>query len=349
MEDRLVAEVAEVTERRGLPSPDDVEQDALTEGVVGDDHLLDVQRLEGLVEDDRPAQDDVGPPRVEARHLEPVGGSGPTGEVVHDHCQLLGREGGPAELAHRVLTRPGPNHLGDVHDGARRPDGDLEPAGVGDHARRLHDVAAHVVPGLLDGALLDRLLGEEALAHPDGADLEAAGVEHLAAEADDELGRAAADVDDEDALVEHRNRLEDTEVDEARLLDARDHLDAHPRFLAGALEEFGAVVGLTHRARGDGVHLCIRGVGDPPEAGEGGDTAVDRLGRQLLHLARARPQPHDLLLAVEDLEAVVARRAGDDEVEAVGPQVDGGDGRSRFVRRAHPRDATGPNVRWLSL
>ena len=163
----------------------------------------------------------------------------------------------------------------------------------------------------------------------------------------DELGRAAADVDDEDPLVEDGHRLEHTEVDEAGLLDAGDHLDVHPGFVAGPLRGTRRGSSASRTALvATAWTSASGGVGDPAEAGEGGDAAVDGLGRQLLHVARARPEPHDLLLAVEDLEAVVARRAGDDEVEAVGPEVDGGDGRSRFVRRAHPRDATGPNVRW---
>ena len=66
---------------------------------------------------------------------------------------------------------------------------------------------------------------EEAVGEPDGAELEAAGGERLALLADEQLGRAAADVDEEQPPVEHRHRLQHAEVDQAGLLGAGDHLD----------------------------------------------------------------------------------------------------------------------------
>ena len=55
--------------------------------------------------------------------------------------------------------------------------------------------------------------------------------EHLAPLADEQLGAAAADVAEQQALVEHRHGLEHAEVDEARLLHAGDDVDvdAGPR------------------------------------------------------------------------------------------------------------------------
>ena len=72
---------------------------------------------------------------------------------------------------------------------------------------------------------VDVAAGEEAVGEPDGAELEAAGGERLAALADQQLGRAAADVDEEQPPVEHGHRLEHAEVDQPGLLDAGDHLD----------------------------------------------------------------------------------------------------------------------------
>ena len=67
--------------------------------------------------------------------------------------------------------------------------------------------------------------GEEAVGEPDGAELEAAGGERLALLADQQLGRAAADVDEQQPAVEHRHGLQHAEVDQPGLLDARDDLD----------------------------------------------------------------------------------------------------------------------------
>ena len=68
---------------------------------------------------------------------------------------------------------------------------------------------------------VEALAGEEAVGQADGAELEAAGRQHLALLADQHLGDAAADVAQQQALVEHRHGLQHAEVDEAGLLDAR--------------------------------------------------------------------------------------------------------------------------------
>jgi hypothetical protein len=96
-------------------------------------------------------------------------------------------------------------------------------------------------------------------------------------------------------------------------------------------------------AGGHGVDLGAEGVGDAAEATEGGDAPLHRIGGQLLHVARPRAQPDDLLVAGQDLEAVVAGRPGDDEVDAVGADVDRGHrgGRLGGVRHHRPRLPSG--------
>ena len=70
--------------------------------------------------------------------------------------------------------------------------------------------------------------------------------------ADQHLGRAAADVDQHQPAVEHRHGLQHAEVDEARLLDAGDDLDLDVGLAPGAADEDVVVLGLAHRAGGDG-------------------------------------------------------------------------------------------------
>ena len=305
-------------ERAGLAAADDVEQHALPQGEVRRDDLLDAEAPDDLLQDDDAAQDDVGPAGVEAGHGQPVGDPGPGGEVVDDGGQLVGGEPAHADLAERLGPPAGPDHLGHVEDRPRAADGDLEAAGVDDHLLHPGEVAPHELAGVVDRLLLDRLLGEEPLGEPDGADLEAAGGQHVAPRPDDELGAAAADVDDEHLLVEDRHRLQHPEVDQPGLLDAGDHLDADVGLGQRRLQEVVPVLGLPHGAGGHGVDLGAEAVGDAAEPAEGGDAPLDGVGRQLLHVARPRAEPDDLLVAGQDVEAVVAGRTGDDEMNAVG-------------------------------
>ena len=90
-----------------------------------------------------------------------------------------------------------------------------------------------------------------------------------------ELGRAAADVDEERALVREPEPANDRELDEPRFLDALDDLELDARLAPRALDERGAVRRLADRARRRGsidvdlgpVHrlaeLAERGAGQP--------------------------------------------------------------------------------------
>ena len=63
-------------------------------------------------------------------------------------------------------------------------------------------------------------VGEEALRQRDAAEVQALELQRLEAVADDELGAAAADVDDQPARRLGRQRVRDAGIDQARLLDA---------------------------------------------------------------------------------------------------------------------------------
>ncbi len=99
--------------------------------------------------------------------------------------------------------------------------------------------------------------------------------------------------------------------------------------------------------------LGPEGVGDAAEPAQGGQPPLDGVGLELFHVARPRTQPDDLLVAGQDLEAVVPGRTGDDEVEAVGADVDRGhrSGHLRGVRHhesqvtsAHHRPIIAPSL-----
>ena len=88
-------------------------------------------------------------------------------------------------------------------------------------------------------------------------------------------------------------------------------------------EEHVGVLGLADCAGGHGADRCAVRRGDALHPAQRRDAAVDGVGRQLLHVAAAVAEPDGLLLASDDLVAVV-EHAGDDEVEAVRADVERG-------------------------
>ena len=139
---------------------------------------------------------------------------------------------------------------------------------LGDVAGEVFDHRADVVAACRDRSRRRRAAGEEAVGEAHRAELEAAGGQHLAALAEQQLGRAAADIDEEDPPVEHRHGLEHAEVDQPRLFDARDHLDADVGFVLGPLEELGRVPRLADGARCHRPHVGVVAGGDARQPGE---------------------------------------------------------------------------------
>ena len=95
---------------------------------------------------------------------------------------------------------------------------------------------------------------------------------------------------------------------------------------------------LAHRAGGDGADRCAVRCGDALHAAQRRDAAVHGVGRELLHVAAAVAEADRLLLASDDLEAVV-EQSGDDEMEAVGADVERGQGGDRTRTLSSRRDA----------
>jgi hypothetical protein len=163
---------------------------------------------------------------------------------------------------------------------------------------------------------------------------------HLRGLPDDELGASATDVDGEVLAVEHGHRLQDAEVDEPCFFDAGDDLDLDARFVPRAPQEVLAVRCLAYGAGCDGDDARVVAVGDLAEAPERLDAAIDRGGIHLGHVARPVPEPDRLLLPGQHVEAAVVPEPGDDEMDRVGADVDGGADRVLVVqplpRLGHP-------------
>ena len=126
------------------------------------------------------------------------------------------------------------------------------------------------------------------------------------------------------ALVEDRHRLQHAEVDEPGLLDPEMTSTSTPALLPRPRHEL--VVGSRPpRPRWWPPRTGRRAVdvGDLLHPSQGGRRPAGWPPGQPLHVAAAGPEPDHLLLAGHDLEAILARHPGHDEVEAVGADVDG--------------------------
>jgi hypothetical protein len=318
-----------------------IEKDALAERKVGDGHSIDPQLGEHLLEQDGATEDDVGALGVEAFDLDPLFDGAQLGEGFHHLGQFLDGELEVAQRAYRIAAALRLDHLRDVEDRARAAHRDLEAAST-QLPRHRPQVRAHELPAVVDIAAAQRLVAEEALGEADGAELEAARLEHATGPAENELGAAAADVDQHDLLIEDGHRLQHTQVDEPGLLDPGDHLDLDAGLRPGALEEDVAVLRFAHGTRRDRVHSGAGDLRHLAEALQRLDAAVDGRRLQHLHVARARAQAHHLLLAVDDLEAGAVEGARHEQVDRVRADVDGREGVLLSHARTLPHRLSGP-------
>ena len=198
----------------------------------------------------------------------------------------------------------------------------LEPA---DLPRERGDRGAHEAPAGVERPGVREVAVEEPAGEADGAELERSRRQHLASLPHEQLGAAAADVAQQQALLEHRHGLQHAEVDEPRLLHPGDHVHQHAGLVPRPVDEHVAVLRLAHGRRGHRGDGGVVHLGDLPEAVEGGHRPVDGVVAELPHVAGARAEADDLLLAIEDLEAgpgVSRRHPGDDPVDRVGADVD---------------------------
>ena len=91
---------------------------------------------------------------------------------------------------------------------------------------------------------------ETAQAHAHATHVEALQIERTRTFADDQLGRPAADVDDEARLVASQ-ASRDAEVDQARFLQTRDDLDRVAQRPLARFQETAGIAGPPHRVRAD--------------------------------------------------------------------------------------------------
>ena len=156
---------------------------------------------------------------------------------------------------------------------------------VGDRAL---DQAAHVAGQRLELERAGRVVGDVALAVADDAGLQRGVEGDLLAGADDQLGRAAADVDHQ---RRHAGRVlaGGAEVGEARLFLAVEDAGREGEALAQLGDEGAAVGGVAHGAGRDRVDVLDPGLAaDRDVVGDRRAGRLDRLGRELARRGRRR-------------------------------------------------------------
>ena len=185
--------------------------------------------------------------------------------------------------------------------------------------------------GVLHRALRDAAVRKEPVGQPDAADEQALHDAGLEASAEDDLGAAPADVDNQAGVPVVLEGVGHPQVDEARFFAAADDLDPVAEGLLGAPDEAGAVAGLAQGVGADDAHVARREFAQPlAEAFQAGEGTLRRRRREFLPVAEPFGEAHHLAVPVDDLQPL-ALVDGDDQVKAVRSQVERREGLFRGV------------------
>ncbi len=214
-------------------------------------------------------------------------------------------------------------------DRSRRPDRalDAEPADAREDGRELlahvRDERAHLGGGR-------RVRPEEALGRADHAERKALREQELTAVAHDDLGRTAADVEEQRAAFAEGERLARRPVRQRRLLVRREHAEVQPGRAPDALDEGRAVGRIADGARRRGDDGPGSGAEEPacdPAQGVHRGRRPDGVQRPV----RARDEA-DPLLHAADLDEPTTLDPHEERMDRARAHVDRGDG----VQTLHP-------------
>ena len=308
---------------------EDLLDHAVLQAHPGDEDLLGAVQLRDPVVHEAGGEDDVGPVLPQPEPLHPALHRH-AGELLHQPPEVPGLD------AHglRVVGVRLRAHVGDGGDGLDVPprgdeQGGLLPVSA---PRQLPAHQVHVFAQQLPRAPEVLLRGGEHVQQADRAEVVGVGQGDPAVLDEGDLHRAAAEVDDEGALLPEGDPLPDGEGDQPRLLVAVDHLDADA---GGALEAAEQEVGVGRLPGGaggdgpDGLHPV--GLQELAEAPEGGLGLPDVLLPDGPLQEDVAPQADRLPEVLQDPVRGVPGRLHHVEPDRVGSHVDGGDaGHSRF-------------------
>ena len=300
----------------GSVASDQVEQHAFTQCAVGIAHAFQVEGFEDRTENGNAGREDPRPILLEAFHRDLI--------QVAEADQLLAQFHQGFALDQRGVTiASGGDDRCRGLDRATGADRILPSQlvvmalDVGQFGKRGH-------LGAPEALFAELAVGEKGAGIGHAAHVEAFQRLRFEVLTDDELGGTAADIDDQAPAVHFGQRMSGAEVDQARLFAAADDLDgvADQRF--GAIDQRLGVMG------------CAKGIG-ADDTQVGGRDALEKRGEALEAAERtihgdfgkvfvsieAGGKLYFLAHLGDDLELAVLV-IGDQQVEAVGTEIDSG-------------------------
>ncbi len=308
----------------------EVEDDALAQRAARRPQLVDAEVRRQRVEDRQAAADDGAPLVAKPGQCELVGAAR-LEAALDQPAQSRRRDAAVADAACGEHLRDGADGAG----GAER----LAPVARRERPQRFLELGACRDLRFAKRSLAEAPPREVLHGQADAADLERLGLARPRAAAEDHLGRAAADVDDE---AGHRRRLQarDAGEDQARLLAPGDDLDRAAENALRAEQEGVAVHRLAQRLGRHRAHLARREAVDPArEARQALEAARRCLVAEIARGIEPAAEAHRLLQVVDPVVAAAVQLA-DLETEAVRAHVDRGElaGPARFRAAARSGD-----------
>ena len=167
-------DVGDLVDLGDLPAvaADVVEHQAFAQRQVAERQLLGAEPAQDRVEEDGAGDDEIGAPRIEARHGQTLLGI-ERDDLLAQAANLLGRHAQVAELGRRRAARGRCGDGAEAEDRAGRADHAIE-ADRRDLIAVAVDLAEDVLRELALVAARERITVDEAFGQPDDADLEAA-------------------------------------------------------------------------------------------------------------------------------------------------------------------------------
>ncbi len=184
-----------------------------------------------------------------------------------------------------------------------------------------------LLSGVIDGGAElprpDPAVAEELSGYPHASHVEALRFLRLEMTAENELRAAATDVDDQTAFEVIFDGVRYPEIDQPGFLASGDDLHRVAKGLLGQGDEGGRVARASQRIGPDDAHVAALQAFEPlAEPLQAGERRFRGWPRQLVALVEAVCEPDHLFDFVENLQAPVGF-LGDDEMKAVGAQVQG--------------------------
>ena len=245
-----------------------------------------------------------------------------------DFAAEIGARQAVAVNARRIVAREGERHGRQRGDGARDADQGRRLARKRDGPDGRVDRAGYCRPLVVRG----RIVMDQRLRQPNGSERQAGSEPDLPAGGEHDLGRTAADVDDDQLSgADIRERRDDRAKRQRRFTLAVDHLDLGAQDLGGRIQERGGVGGAAERLRADGGDAGVVAARDGREVAQHVQRAGDGFAIERAAAADAAAEPGDLGAFLDHVDGGIGPRH--QQQRRVGADVDGGEVHPAHYRR----------------